>query len=48
MLAWLVMNKQPSKKDDLGLSHVDIPQSFVLNGVDLLAIPEIETQLEEP
>ena len=48
VLAWLVMNKQPSKKDDLGLSHVDIPQSFVLNSVDLLAIPEIKTQLEEP
>lgn len=48
VLAWLVVNKQPSKKDALGLSDVDIPQSFVLSGVDVMTIPEVKAHLEEP
>jgi hypothetical protein len=48
VLAWLVLNAQPSKKHDLGLSDIELPQSFVLNGIDLMQIPEVKTQLQAP
>jgi hypothetical protein len=42
------MNKQPRKKDALGLTDVDAPQSFFLNGVDVMRIPEVRANLEDP
>jgi SMI1 / KNR4 family (SUKH-1) len=48
VLAWLVMNKQPHKKDALGLTDIDVPRSFLLNGVDVMGIPEVRANLEDP
>jgi hypothetical protein len=48
VLAWLVMNMQPRKKDALGLSDFNVPRSFFLNGVDVMKIPEVKANLEHP